>query len=78
MSIDAIIYDVRTVDEGLELVLRPRGDNGPGQSRLTILHPTWEPPLDVAIWGGDSLVIIETVPQRHYRRVGYTRLVEKP
>jgi hypothetical protein len=81
MSIDAVIYDVRNVPDGYELVLHPRRTahgrpSIPGQPTLTIVDPTWEPPLDVAIWGDASVVTIETRPKREYRRDGYTRLRE--
>lgn len=79
MSIDARIADVARCDEGYELYLQADDTRRApvGQNKLIIVDPTWRPEVGMVIWGGADSVIIEAKPQRHYDRIGYTKLRER-
>jgi hypothetical protein len=85
MSIAAHIERVTDVPDGYELELTgtvyDQGDGSlvtapPGQSRLTILDPTWRPEVGMSIYGGSGWVLVGPKPSRKYERIGYTRLRE--
>ena len=81
MSIDATILSVNQEGTDVLLTLGPRIDDKDrlsitGQPRLRILDAMFVPDVGTDIWGGDSLVILCSKPQRQYRRDGYTRLRE--
>jgi hypothetical protein len=81
MSIDAKIRQVEETPEGLLLHLEPRYKHGwsiMGQRTLLIEQATWRPEPGMAIWGGHSIVTIETSSHsKQYQRRGYTRLIEE-
>lgn len=81
MAIDAIITSVRQDGPNLILDLEGREEGRmPGQARMTIENFTHRPVAGQMIWGGADTCHIEpcdVVPYTlHYRRNGYTTLVE--